>query len=439
MKRMLVGVAVAMMAMALVSCGGGGGGGTATGLPVAQLSPPSADVSALAQPGSSKSEVDQAAVQGLVAQQADQGGGLSAVLAQGPEGRELIKQRITEAGDLSPSRRRLFAYLPATSKIASIPNPNPAPGQDVTINLIFPYVIGPGGYKYGVFAGNLAYDARRDRLYVPINNGKFGIIKNASEAKGDVLMKAFAVPTPMDTYSSIYLDVEGDTLWIVGATDSSAWYTSIVKIKGISTVETSFMQTDELKSTLHSSLLTVWHVRSSAFTGAFALDVKRSMIYKEYGAVFDLNEITPVPLAERSGGFGDYPLNTTKAWTTLPVRQFFDSPKFLTGVALDTVRDRLYFIDSSHKQLLIVDGASVATGAAIPVAINLPDSLASRSSLTIDEKNDRLYIGGARNDAYIINKASSLNAESIIPASYVFAEPDPAATWNDVWGIAIPQ
>lgn len=435
-----MGIAVVMATMALVSCGGGDGGGAATALPTAQLPPSSAEASVPAQSSSPKPEADQAIVgQGLAAQQADQGGGLASVLAQGPEGLEFIKQRLTEAGDLSPSRRRLFAFLAATAKIASIPNPSPAPGQDVAINLIFPYVIGPGGYKYNVFAGNLAYDARRDRLYVPINNGKFGIIKNASEAKGDVLMKAFVVPTPMDTYSSLYLDVEGDTLWMMGATDSSGWYSSIVKIKGISTVETSFMQTDELKSILHSSLLTVWHVNSYAFAGTFALDVKRSVIYQEFGAVFDLNEIAPVPLSERFGGFGDYPLNSTKAWNTLPVRKFFDSPKYLTGVALDTVRDRLYFIDSVRKQLLIVDGASVATGAVTPVTINLPDSVASHSSLTFDAKNDRLYIGGAKNDAYIIKNASTLNAESIIPAAYVFAEPNPTTTWNDVWGIAIPQ
>jgi|GEM_PF-1703738 len=439
MKRGLVGIVVAMMAMALVSCGGGSGGGTATGFPSAQLSPSSAAASALAQPGSSKSEVDQAAVQGLVAQQVDQGDGLASVLAQGPAGLELIHERLFEASSVVPGRRRIFAYLPASLKIASIPNPNPAPGQSVATELIFPYSVGVGGYKYGIFASNLAYDARRDRLYVPVNNGGIGILKNASSIKGEVPVRDFYVPTAMDVLGSVFLDIENDTLWLVSSSSSTARYTSIAKITNISDIESKVRVTIGNRAMLPADLVTVWHVHSATFAAGFAVDVKRSLIYMENGNVFDLNLVAPAPLVNDIPGYASYPINEIKAWDVLPARRFFDGTKFLTSVAFDAIRDRLYFVDAIKKQLLVVEHASTATAATVPVALDLPGPVATYSSLTIDAKNDRLYIGGAGNDGYVINNASTINAGLVFPASYVFATSDQAQTRSEVWGVAVPQ
>jgi len=433
MNRLFWRVAPVILATALASCGGGGGGGGASGLPIGQSS---ASKAVAAQGKDAAPELGEAtAVQGLSAQQADQEGGFASPRALGTEALELLEMRIA-------AYRRGFAYLPALGKVASFQNKNPAPGENVAVDLIRPYVIGAGGIKHSLFAGNVAYDAKRDRLYIPIINGGLGLIRNASAARGEVLVSSFIVPTPMDTYASVILDMENDVLWMVSSTDSKMHYVSIAKIKSISTLEKS-------NSTLYiggSILLnaenvTVWHAFSSTFTGGFAIDAKRSTIYMENGDVFDLAAIAPtLGVPDYPGSpYYRFPVDTIKAWNTVPGRRFFDNPRFLTSVALDMTRDRLYFIDGFKKQLVIVNGASYATGAVTPIVIDFPGLFAARSALTIDSKNDRLYIGGAVNDAYVINNASAIGAGSVIPASYVFAAQSGAVEKSEVWGIAIPQ
>jgi hypothetical protein len=441
MKRILVGIAIAAMATALVSCGGGGGGGgTAAGLSVTQSSPSPIDTSALIQPNNSKAEATTAS-QELAAQQAEQGGGLASLRAQGPEGLKLIRQSIAQGSDILPGRQRLFAYLPNLLKIASIPNTNPAPGESVAVDLIFPYFIDTGGYKNGVYASNLAYDARRDRLYVPVNNGAIGILKNASAAKGEVQIPIYYAPTSLDILGSVSLDAENDTLWLVGSTSSFSSthpYTTIVKIKSISNIESRIRMTIQGKRILPSMFITVWHVSSSTFPGGFAIDAKQATIYMDNGNVFDLNAIAPTPGVGDSADYYLFPINEAKARETLPVRRFVDGG-WLLGIALDVARDRLYAVNGPKTQLLIVENASANTSPAIPIVLNLPGPVATYSSLTFDAKNDRLYIGGAGNDGYIINNASTINTGSTVPAAYAFAAPDLAQTRTEVWGIAFPQ
>ena len=421
MKKIAFRVALTVLFAALASCGGGGGG-----------APPSSPNGAptVGEPRSTKTDPETSTVQGLVAQQADQAGGVASLRAQGAEGLELLENRIA-------SNRRLFAYLPATLKIASIPNLNPSPGQQIAAGLLMPYVIGAGGYKYGIYASNLAYDAKRDRLYVPTNGGGIGILRNASAAAGEVQLLVYYVPTPMDTLGSVYLDVENDTLWFVSSTGARSSTISIAKIKSISNIEINSRWTIGSKAMAPVDFITVWHARSYTFTAGFAMDVKRSMIYMESGAVFDLNTMTPTPMTEPSSLIS-FPLDALKAYNTLPVRRFFDGSKFLTSVALDTTRDRLYFIDPLKKQLIIVDNASNAAEATTPVVLDLPGPVATYSALTIDPKKDRLYIGGAANDAYVVNDASAIRTGSTLPASHLFADTNPPMTQSEVWGIAIP-
>jgi hypothetical protein len=441
MNRLLWRIAPAILSAALASCGGGGGGAVA-GSPAAQSSLPTGAPTAV-QASNAKLESDQGiTVQGLVARQADQGRGFAPLQGQGADGLALFENRAAE-NYIQPMNRRLFAYLPALNKIGSFPNTNPASGQKVVFDLIAPYVIGPYENRYPVTATNAAYDAKRDRLYIPTSRGAVGLVQNASAVTGDFLLPLFYVPTPMDVLGFVVLDAKNDVLWLIGSANSEPHYISIAKIKNISALEKSNVALNYGPGAklLNAENTTVWHARSSTFTAGFAIDAERSMVYMENGDVFDLNAIAPTPAVDTAPGsaFHHYPLDEIRAWSTVPVRRFFDTPRALKSVALDPIRDRLYFVDAFNRKLLVVENASFATGSATPIVIDLPQKFATLSTLAIDAKNDRIYIGGVENDIYIINDASAIQAGSTLPSAYTFTAPSPTLARSEVWGIAVPQ
>ncbi|MET3373585.1 hypothetical protein ABIC89_002647 [Variovorax boronicumulans] len=62
----------------------------------------------------------------------------------------------------------------------------------------------------------------------------------------------------------------------------------------------------------------------------------------------------------------------------------------------------------------------------------------SNISISVDSKNDRLYVGGVDNNAYIFDKASAIAAGATVPGTNVLASPESVAGRGVVLGISFP-
>ncbi|MCR6474702.1 hypothetical protein NU688_00930 [Variovorax sp. ZS18.2.2] len=104
MNALFARAALLALLTSLASCGGGGGGGSdASGLPVAQQQPSPPAAASSAPLAASEKPDDPGPVQGLVAAQADNAGGISPLRAQGGTGFALLSRRISELHGETPA------------------------------------------------------------------------------------------------------------------------------------------------------------------------------------------------------------------------------------------------------------------------------------------------------------------------------------------------
>ena len=280
----------------------------------------------------------------------------------------------------------------------------------------------------------MAYDSKRDRLYIAMG-GKIMMVAKASQASGDVATSEFVVlASGLGSYSTMVLDAERDELWLGGPVFDQG---ALVKISNISAAYGQIRTLESIRpeeKTQPVASYQIWHIRSPLLN-RFAVDPVRSLIYASdgLGGVFDLASLTP---ARKDAATGDPIYESAVAWNNAPVRRFFNGTNvFASDVALDAARDRLYFLNSVGRQIVTIDGASAPTTPTTFTRLALPKETIS---IALDSKNDRLYVGGMDNDAYIFNAASTIGTGTTVPGTNVFGVAEDPPGKGLVLGISLP-
>lgn len=362
----------AIISLALSACGGGGGGGSG-GSPVGATTP--ALTTANAAPGSDGS--------------ASAGGGQNGT-GSGTGG--------GGTGNGGIEARTVFAVAPAVGVIAAFSDPNPAPGSTI---------IGRTITGLGMLGKSISYDAANDRLYAT-NGNSIVVFDQVSKASGAVTpTRTISVPAAafMGPSTSLYFDKASDVLYLCG---SQQYNDALAVIPQASTV--------------NGAVTTARVFRLNSGSEACVVDTQRKILYT-LGSTIGVFVFDITALSDTLPSFQD---NQAVRVMTVP------GTMLGTGVAIDVARDRLYVSDRMGK-LVIVNGASTATGFAIPnVQVQLPSG---SMSVTLDAAHDRLYIGSYPNSAFIINNASSLVAGAAAPAATAFTASSTATT---VAGFAFP-
>lgn len=382
MLKLWKSAAAAALATLLISCGGGGGGGGGGGI---GLLPPSTS-----------------------------GNGTQTPATPQPE-------------PTAPAAYTTFALLPYKSVVVSFSKSNPAPGETVGIRTINALKNAGGSSR------DMAYDAKRDRLYISAGS-RILMIPKASQASGDVTPAQYDVlSSGLSTYSTMVLDAERDELWLGGP--MSRLQGALVKISNISAAYGQIRTLEAIRpeETRPVASYQVWYIRSSMLM-RFAIDPVRSLVYTSdiIGGVFDLATLTPA----RKETSGNPVYEESVAYNNAPVRMLFNGTNmYATDIALDAARNRLYVLGSDGREVITVDGASTANTPSTFSRLPLPTV---NSSIAIDAKNDRLYIGGVDNNAYIFNNASTITAGTTVPGTSVLGAPESVAGKGVVWGISFP-
>jgi hypothetical protein len=372
--------AAAALATLLISCGGGGGGGGGGGAGIGLLPPPT-----------------------------------SGTPAPTPQPEPVASTYTT------------FALLPYRSVVVSFSKPNPGPGESVEMRTLNAFK------NAGGVGRDMAYDAKRDRLYISMGT-RILMIPKASQASGDVTKAQYDVlSSGLGSFSTMVLDAERDELWLGGP--MSRLHGALVKISNISAAYGQIRTLESIgpQETRPVASYQVWYIRSSMLM-RFAIDPTRSLVYTSdgIGGVFDLATLTPA----RKEPTGDPVYEELVAERNAPVRMLFNGTNmFATDVALDVARNRLYVLGGDGREIITINGASTANSPG--TFSRLPLSTVN-SSIAVDAKNDRLYVGGVDNNAYIFNNASTITAGTVVPGTSVLGAPESVAGKGVVWGISFP-
>ncbi|MDN6886525.1 hypothetical protein QMO14_23315 [Variovorax sp. CAN2819] len=285
-------------------------------------------------------------------------------------------------------------------------------------------------------AGNaprdMAYDAKRDRLYISMGT-RILMVPKASQASGDVTAAQYELlSTGLGNYSTLVLDAERDVLWLGGPTYSQG---ALLKISNISAAYGQIRTLESISPTESQPVASyqIWYIRSQMLM-RFAVDPVRSLIYASdgFGGVFDLATLTPA----RKSSTGDPIYESSVAYNNAPKHLLLNGTNgFALDVALDATRDRLYYLGGDGREVITVDGASTANSPATVARLPLPTA---NLSIAVDAKNDRLYVGGIDNNAYIFSNASLITPGMTVPGATVLGSPESVPGKGVVLGISFP-
>ena len=243
--------------------------------------------------------------------------------------------------------------------IASVVNANPSPGL-VTLDRVIV------GSNTGV-ANNVrdfAIDAGADRLYVA-NGTSILVFNNAGTANGDV-SPARTITSPfINDADSLFLDTASNTLY-VGDSLNNIW-----AIHNASTASGSIAP----DRAIHEASV------GTTITRDIFVDTTRDLLY--------VSRVTFTPSANQILVFNN--ASTANGTGLTPSRTItFASPMNAGSIFVDVTNDRLYAANTSNNTVRVLDNVSAANGS---VTENRTINLGiSPSELTLDTKNNRLYV-----------------------------------------------
>jgi|GEM_PF-2050558 len=305
----------------------------------------------------------------------------------------------TGASVQAPDRNILFVADAGSGDIATFPVLNPVTGTTLQGNVLTSSLLfGPG----------LAYDARRDHLYVATQHiqtegiriltdeSRIVVFDRASELTGKITPSRTIRPiiSNISRIVGIFLDKERNTLYVaVDLVIGSA----VAVFNNVSTLNGDVVPT---------------RLITNVPPGNIAIDTKRSILYiEEYGT--SGGWIIVYPNLETLNGV--VPFSNRKI---IRMKQSVNA----TGLAIDSDRDRLY-IGEEGVGVRILDHASTAyvdddgtknvtqTDTVLAVLPNVPQY--RNAALAFDPSNDRLYAGFG-NAVYVLNAVSNLNTNSTV-------------------------
>lgn len=278
---------------------------------------------------------------------------------------------------IAPSQ--LFVVDQADAAIASFPSLDVAPGSAPRGRVLtgFPQL-----------GNNVAYDAASDVLYVP--SGGLGtrpsvvsVIPNASAAQGAAApARTITLPADVGYPLTVFLDRANDRLYVGG------------------------------EGTYEGHVVVIEH--ASAAQGV--VTPQRDIVINEGVASFAIDRSRRVLYVVNSNmGVHAYAGVDAANGPVQPTRNF-GTTLAASGIAVDEANDRVYvagdFWPSGPRGVHWIDGASAASGYAIPGSVAIPGA----AWVTLDGAHDRLYVG-AGSAAYVLGEASALGAGASAPAA----------------------
>jgi hypothetical protein len=273
---------------------------------------------------------------------------------------------------------KAFAADPSQLAIGSVVNPNPAAGA-LPVDRI---IMGPNTGLTNNPLTNLFLDATNDRLYVGSGTSIL-VFNDASMASGNV--SPARKVTGLNQVDSLFLDAAADRLYVGDAVVGVRVYDGASGINGAAAA-TRLIDRSGL-----GSLSEIFGV---------AVDTGRDILYVS-ATSNDVNSTNHINVFASASTANGSPAPNRKIVPTIsnviqPVR----------GISLDAAHDRIYVAGDYLNQVMVFDGASVASGQTAPTkVIALPSTYGSISNVWVDAANDRLY-AVSFGAIYIVENAS---------------------------------
>jgi hypothetical protein len=267
--------------------------------------------------------------------------------------------------------------------VGAFPVLDPQPGSSVTGKAISVPLLGQ----------DLAYVAATDELYAA-SGLNIVVLPRASTASGSVAPSRTITISPsvgLVSSISLFLDKANDILFVGG---ERTYDGVILAINHASTANGTV--TPDRTMILGSGV------------SSFTVDTSRSLLYV-------VNSLAGVHVYQNAYAATGA---ITPSYTMNSVTG--------SGLALDASRDRLYVADTS-RGIHIVSQASSSTSYSDLGAI----AVANARIITLDQPNDRLYVG-AYNNAYVLDNVSALSAGATVPGASI------TAAGSSIAGFAFP-
>jgi hypothetical protein len=284
-------------------------------------------------------------------------------------------------GAAPPPGSKLFVADQGNHAIASFINTNPSPGNIPVDRLIT-------GASTNL-AGNLpalALDTQRDQLYVSNEISVF-VFHNASTASGNIAPnRRVASLITTANFTSLYMDAQGDILYVGDASNGVKVYTSASTLNelggGPTSVPTRTITGD---------------FGTSGFIRGVAVDRAKDILY--------VAAITPTPAIVISV-FANQSGLTTGSYA--PDRVItIAATSGMGGMFLDTANDRLY-VSNNGGSVLVFDSVSTKFDPTAPertIDLGVPVT----PKLAVDVVNKRLFAAADVSGLYIVHGADTLN------------------------------